>query len=55
MIVNGEFEGITFNAFINKAGKEVLGENCRKFDYLPILIKLIDAKDKLSVQVHPNN
>ena len=30
-------------------------ETSRKTDELPILIKLIDAEDKLSVQVHPNN
>ena len=33
----------------------MLGENCKKFEYFPILIKLIDAKDNLSVQVHPDN
>lgn len=33
---------------------EAMGENCHKFDDFPILIKLIDARDNLSVQVHPN-
>ena len=33
----------------------ILGTNCEKFENFPILIKLIDAKDNLSVQVHPNN
>lgn len=33
---------------------ETMGENCCKFDDFPILIKLIDARDNLSVQVHPN-
>ena len=33
---------------------EAMGENCRKFNDFPILIKLIDARDNLSVQVHPN-
>lgn len=55
VIANGEFAGLTLTAFIEKAGREVLGENCRRFEYFPILIKLIDAKDNLSVQVHPNN
>lgn len=32
-----------------------MGKNCEKFENFPILIKLIDAKDNLSVQVHPNN
>ena len=30
-------------------------ETSRKTDELPILIKLIDAEDKLSIQVYPNN
>ena len=30
-----------------------LGENCRGFDFFPVLVKFIDAQDKLSVQVHP--
>ena len=35
--------------------KEMLGKNGNKFDFFPILIKLIDAKDNLSLQVHPDN
>lgn len=30
-----------------------LGENCKGFDFFPVLVKFIDAQDKLSVQVHP--
>ena len=41
--------------YIEKAGKAVLGTDCEKFEYFPILIKLIDAKQNLSVQVHPDN
>ena len=32
-----------------------LGTDCDKFDQFPILTKLIDAKQNLSVQVHPSN
>lgn len=31
------------------------GDNCRGFDRFPVLIKLIDAADNLSVQVHPSD
>ena len=34
---------------------EMLGTNGRRFDFFPILIKLIDARDNLSLQVHPDN
>lgn len=30
-----------------------LGENCKGFPFFPVLVKFIDAQDKLSVQVHP--
>ncbi len=32
-----------------------LGSNCDGFSGFPLLVKLIDAKDKLSVQVHPSD
>lgn len=55
VIANGEFKGLTLSEFIQKEGKDVLGSSCDKFEDFPILIKLIDAKDNLSVQVHPDN
>lgn len=54
-ISNGEFKGLTLSAYIEKVGKKVLGTNGEKFENFPVLIKLIDAKDNLSVQVHPDN
>ena len=35
--------------------KEDLGPNCKRFPYFPLLIKLIDARDNLSIQVHPSD
>ena len=35
--------------------EEDLGENCKGFDFFPVLVKFIDAQDKLSVQVHPSD
>ncbi len=53
-IISGrEYDGVSLAEYI-KLNPEVLGTN-RKCDELPILIKLIDAEDKLSVQVHPND
>ena len=54
VVADGEFAGLTLAQYIEKEGKSVLGTNCEKFENFPILIKLIDAKDNLSVQVHPN-
>lgn len=55
VIANGEYAGMTLTDYITKMGQSVLGEDCKAFDDFPILIKLIDAKDNLSVQVHPEN
>lgn len=54
-IVNGSYAGMTLEEYIEAAGKEVLGTNCRRFRDFPILIKFIDAKQNLSIQVHPDN
>lgn len=54
-ITNGEYEGKTLQEYIDLAGREVLGTNCRRFDEFPVLIKFIDARDNLSIQVHPDN
>ena len=35
--------------------KEELGENVNDFEFFPLLIKLIDAKQNLSIQVHPSD
>lgn len=34
---------------------EKTGKNCEKFEFFPVLIKFIDAKQNLSVQAHPSD
>lgn len=53
-IENGKYKGKTLTEVV-KLNPDFLGENGQKFEYFPILIKLIDAKNDLSVQVHPDN
>lgn len=55
IVRNGEFSGQTLQEVINLWGKDALGKKADSFTYFPILIKLIDAKDRLSVQVHPDD
>jgi len=55
VIVNGKEAGRTLPEYIETHGREILGYNCRRFTDFPILIKLIDAKEALSIQVHPGN
>ena len=54
-IANGSYAGKTLQEYIDLEGKKVLGSNCQKFEEFPILAKFIDAKDNLSIQVHPDN
>ena len=54
-VVNGSYAGKTLQEYIDLEGKKVLGNNCQKFEEFPILAKFIDAKDNLSIQVHPDN
>lgn len=55
IVANGELKGKAFSEVLSLWGKEALGERAEKFSYFPILIKFIDAKQSLSVQVHPDD
>ena len=54
-VLNGEFKGKSLSDVLDIWGKEATGKNSASFENFPILIKLIDACDKLSVQVHPDD
>lgn len=54
-IANGAYMGMSLPKYIETKGKNILGEHCKRFLNFPILIKFIDAKDNLSIQVHPDN
>lgn len=55
IVKNGKYAGLTLQQAIELLGADALGKKAADFTYFPILIKLIDAKDRLSVQVHPND
>jgi mannose-6-phosphate isomerase len=54
VVTNGEFSGMKLDELIKLKGHELLGTKI-PLDWFPILIKLINAKEKLSVQVHPDD
>ena len=50
------FDGETFSlADLFEKHRELIGTNAEKFERFPMIIKLIDAKNNLSVQVHPSD
>lgn len=55
IVRNGDFSGSTLQQVLDNWGAAALGNKAKDFAYFPILIKLIDAKDRLSVQVHPDD
>ena len=54
VVANGEFKGKDISFVINQLGEKLLGTNCKDNKDFPLLIKFIDARDKLSIQVHPD-
>ncbi len=55
LVENGPFAGKTLPEVIAEKGRKILGSACERFEDFPVLIKLIDAQDNLSIQVHPDN
>ncbi len=55
VIANGEYAGRTLPEYIEGTGGSVLGSRYAQMRELPLLIKLIDARSDLSVQVHPDD
>ena len=54
-VANGAYEGKALGEYIAEDRLGVLGTNAEKYDRFPLLIKFIDAADRLSIQVHPDN
>lgn len=55
IIADGDYAGYPLTKYIEEKGEGVLGTAASALDTFPILIKLIDAADNLSLQVHPND
>lgn len=54
-ISNGFLAGKTLNYIVQKYPGDFLGAKLKRTKKFPLLFKLIDAREKLSVQVHPDN
>lgn len=53
-VLNGKFEGKTLQE-VYLADKSICGTKGEKYEFFPLLIKFIDAKRDLSIQVHPDD
>ena len=57
IVKDGDLAGMNLNEFVKKYRGQLVGEtNYERFgDEFPLLIKFIDARQNLSIQVHPND
>lgn len=57
VVEGGEYDGLTVTDLISRFGADLLGDRVveRYGLSFPLLIKIIDAADNLSVQVHPDD
>jgi len=54
-VVNGALAGRTLGDLLATFGADLIGERNDPRKGIPLLVKLLDANDWLSVQVHPND
>jgi len=55
IVKNGKYEGEKLTKLIAEYPKELMGEDFNSNSKFPLLLKIIDASKKLSVQVHPDD
>lgn len=55
IVASGRHKGMKFDKYLDTVGREVLGWKCDPLQSFPLLVKFIDAKGDLSVQVHPDD
>lgn len=53
LIASGDHEGKTLSEYFDAVGWESAGSYAAKRKRLPIMVKYIDARENLSIQVHP--
>lgn len=53
VVVNGPLAGKTLRDLMKEAGREVMGKGKSLEGRFPLLVKILDAREKLSLQVHP--
>ncbi len=54
VVASGPLAGVTLHELVRERGSELLGRH-HPLDRFPLLLKFLDARKTLSVQVHPND
>src|SRR5690554_3662595 len=53
VVANGPWKGKTLHELVEELGEKLLGVD-QHYKRFPILLKIIDTKEDLSIQVHPD-
>ena len=53
LVAEGPLKGVSITDLMKRSKLELLGEGGRGFDRFPLLLKFLDVRQMLSVQVHP--
>ncbi len=54
-VVNGNFRGKTISQLLEEFPEQLMGTLAHRFHRFPLLLKFLDARQMLSVQVHPSD
>ena len=54
-VANGPLQGQTLGQLLKQSPQQLLGKLAGRFCRFPLLLKFLDARDMLSVQVHPSD
>ena len=52
-VADGPLQGVTIRQLLEQSPEQMLGKSAGRFQRFPLLLKFLDARDVLSVQVHP--
>ncbi len=54
-VADGALKGWTIRELLEQAPRQLLGKSAGRFPRFPLLLKFLDTRDMLSVQVHPSD
>jgi mannose-6-phosphate isomerase len=54
-VANGPLKGRTISQLLEQAPEQLMGKLAQRFRRFPLLLKFLDAREMLSVQVHPSD
>ena len=54
-VANGPFQGRTIGQLMEQCAAQMMGRLAGRFHRFPLLLKFLDAREMLSVQVHPSD